>query len=369
MAANEVFARLIAEAEQLAGAGAWDEAAARWVTAAGLARDIGADPTAASLYGAAAEAYRRQDRPGDALNALQLSLALADASQVRASLSAVLSSMGRMEGALDAARAAGGELGADAEAGVLLATGARAQLAEVVERMPAGLARRFRHGQWLRMEGRLPEAREHFLALEHDLAEHPAGRGGARIERAEVEALQGEGQASSAVFEEAAADHARAHRTALVWAARSASTRCLLDAGVQVLEGDLPAGLAWARERGLTVLALDLGTCLARIRGDAARLGTLREEAQTLGLIRRAGRAELARVELLSGPAKLLAVQDAVRLLAEDRPLAWRATVAQVEVLHGMAPAAAARLAEQVVTEVERAGMQPERDRLAALEG
>lgn len=370
VAASEAFAQLVREAEQLAHEGAWEEAADRWVTAAGLAREHGAEPVAATLYGQAGEGYRRRDRPRDALNALQLALALGASGRVHATLSAVLASLGRMGPALEQARMAEGELGLDAQAGVLLAIGTREELAAVVERMPTeGLGVRFRRGQLLRMNGHLDAAREVFAGLEVDLAEHPAGRGGARVERAEIEALQGSGQESAAVFEAAAEDHARGHRSALVWASRAAAARCLLDSGVRPLEGDLPAGLHWAERRGMRLLALDLATNIARIREDVDALKRLRDDARGLGLLRRAGRAGLALSELLSGPDRVLAVQEAARDLREDLPLHWRALVSQAEALHALAPVAAARLVDQVVTEVERAGMVPERDRLAALEG
>ncbi|MCB9671137.1 MAG: hypothetical protein H6736_07705 [Alphaproteobacteria bacterium] len=366
-----VFERLVAEAAALADQGAWAEAAARWVTAGGLAQDVGAHPTAARLYATAGEGFRRADLPADALAALQLGLALGDPEpSARVALSAVLASLGRMGPALEHARAAEGPLAVDAEASVLLATGTRAELRACVERLEEGsLARRFREGQALRVEGRLHEARAVFEALEVDLADNPAGRGGAAVERAEIDALQGRGREAAKVFERAAQAHREAHREALVLASTAAAVRCLLDAGITPLVAGLEGGLAWAEARDMAVLAVDLGTCIARAREDGPGLVRWAEQARRLGLPRRAGRAELARAGLLEGPARLMALQEAVRLLEEDAPLALRARVAHAEALAALSPAAGARAARELVTAVASAGMEPERLRLAALEG
>lgn len=367
--AERVFAELIGEAAAAAERGRWEDAARRWTVAAGLARDRGAGETAAELYGSAGEAFRRADRPRDALGALQLALALrANDLKAHVALSAVLASMGRMDAALQHARvSAEHPLAVDAEVGVLLSVGRRAEISAAIQRLEgptAEIARRFRLAQWLRMEGRLGDALDALGSLLVDVPD-PVAQGGIRVEMAELDALQG--RLASAVFEAAADDHRRAGRMALVWTTVAVHLRCLCDAGAEPLDPGVDQGIAWASERGLDVLALDLGIVRARVRRDERALRGLRDRALEVGLPRRAGRAELARSGLLTLPGRLLALQDAAHWLAEDRPLALRAQVARAEALAGPS-GAGTRLAKQLVRAVSEAGMEPERQRLLALE-
>jgi hypothetical protein len=365
-----VFARLIAKAEEASERGDWASAAHGWTAASALAERADRPALEGQLLATAGEAFRRADRPTDALNALEMAMARGHAdARTRTALSAVLASMARPAAALAAARAAGDHvLARDAVAGVLLATGTRTELERAWRAIDSPLAATFRRAQWLRLSGRLDEAREALVELERDADVAAAGRGGIRLERAEIDALQGDLAAAVEVFEAAAHDQESAGRMALVWAVTAAHGRCLLDAGLDVAF-PLDQGIAWADERGLAVLAWDLELVRARAQGNSRVLAALHDRASAAGLIRRAGRASLARAEHAAGPMRLVYLTTARNELAEDLPLTWRVATAHAEALAELDPEAGARAARQVVTAVERAGMRPEHDRLVALEG
>lgn len=364
------FQRLIVDAEAASGRGEWGRAAELWITAAGVAEANGAEPLVGRLACTAGEAFRRADRPQDALNALQMGMARGSVEPAtRVSLSAVLASMARPGAALEQARLGGdADLAVDAEASVLVATASRETFHACWTRLRDPIARGFRQAQWLRMEGRLDDARQVLLVVEAQLADHPAGRGGVRLERAEIDALQGDLEGAVEAFVAGVQDQEVAGRMALVWSITACQLRCLLDAGVTPAHS-VTEGIEWASARGLRLLELDLSLVDARMRADVRALTSVRDETAAAGLVRRSGRASAALATCTSGPTRLLHLQRAMADLEEDVPLWLRAKVAHAEALAAMSARAGARAAEQLVTAVETAGMAPERSRLAALEG
>lgn len=363
------FQRLIVDAEAASAKGDWSEAAELWITAAGVAESSDAEPLVAKLACTAGEAFRRADRPADALNALQMGMARgAVEASTRVTLSAVLASMARPEAALEQARLAGeADLAIDAQAAVLQSTAPRAAFDACWRRLRDPIARGFRQAQSLRMEGRLDDARQVLGVLESQLAEHPVGRGGVYLERAELDALQGDLDGAVEAFTAGVRDQERAGRMALVWSITACHLRCLLDAGITPAH-PVDDGIQWASSRGLRLLGLDLSLVDARMRGDVRGLTRVRDDAAAAGLVRRSGRASAALAGATTGPTRLLHLQRAIVDLAEDLPLWLRARVSHAEALAAMSPSAGARAAEQLVTAVHTAGMEPEKARLAALE-
>lgn len=364
------------------------EAGALFAQAASFAHEHGAPDAARQAWGAAGEAFRRDDAIEEAARVTRLALSLPGGSEdevalQRIQLSGALAEMGQGGAAIDQCEAALEgcssslmAVGLDALLGTLLGYGDRVQvearISELDREGPAQWAFLLRSGQLKRLQGDLAGADSDLASLEAKMAGTPgleAGLGGVRAERAEVAALRGEIASAASAWEAAREDQTRAGRRALALRCEAGRVRSLCDAGVPPLDSDLKEGLAWARNRGMGLLELDLELAIGTAKADQARLASVRDRCLRWGLRRRAGRAEFRRVQGESGATALGPLQDAASWTHDDEPWRLRCEVRRAEILGTLSAEASTALARSLLPEVERVGLAPERDRLAALLG
>ena len=279
---------------------------------------LAAEPAGASVeaWAAAGECWRRDDRPSRARRALEMALGLpqpaAHRQQGVARLAAVLGELGEGASAVqlltDAARQGDGPGRAavlDTLIGTLLGYGRVDQVRPLVAELReegGGLAVAFREGQLARLDGALDAASTAFRRVAQALDGHPgaeAGVAAAEMELAEIAVLQGRPLQALAPFEHGRRLHLEAGRRALAYRCEAGRVRAAVEADLTVVSPWLEEGLTLANDRGMRLLALDLG--LARGMGRAATdlegaLDDLRRavrEADALGTRLRGGRARL----------------------------------------------------------------------------
>lgn len=377
---DEAFAAAIGKAEQALQKGEPELAARYYAAAAGLAMDTGQEPLAARVYGLAGELFRRADRPTDAVNCLQLALAMQEPGRardlVRVTLAGVLTELGRFDAAHDLCVPVAGETRAaalDSLCSIALARGDRAGFDRALTELTAqgggtgGWALELRGALRKRLDGELAVAWRALDGLLGRLVDaEPVARGAVWAELGETERLLGRDDAADS-FVEARDCFEESGRHALMLRAEAGRVRTLLDQGVTPLHHRLHEGLSWADGHGMELLALDLERVLGRLLGDAVRLVAARDRALSWGLRPRAGLIELWRGELLSGADALPVLQEAASLLASDRPNNLLARVAHAEALAAIAPAAGRGAAEALVAEAAQLGMEGVQARLDAL--
>lgn len=378
MSDTQAFHQAIANADALGRDGRWSEAGALYARAATFAMEHQQLDVAREVWGVAGEAFRRADEPVDASRALRLALSIpggeaAAVAHRRVAWSAVLSELGEYRAARDQNEAAAQVPGAramalDGQFSVELAVGTRSSLDTLLDQLEDERSRAFRGAQLDRLHGRLSVADDALARLERSMADNPAGLGGIRAERAELAALRGRAQDAADAWQASFDDHLSAGRTSLAWRAEAGRVRCLLEAGIQPFGERLSEGLAWAEGRGMRVLAIDLRIPLGSLRRDARMLAQTAQEARSLGMLRRSGRAILARAGLLAGPARLAEAQAAADLLIDDAPWWLRARLLHAEALASVAPSSGASAAARLITPLRAAGMEPELTRARALE-
>lgn len=325
--------RLWREAEASAAVGDHARAAAIYGELAQRAARHRDGPEARRAALLAADALRRDDRPGAAAKMLALARQHGEVGPMALlNLGAVLMDAGQIAAARDLVEQAAREaaLGGDAAlavlcrdtlAGALLASGDVAGARREVEQMNltvartglagAEVAQQFRAAQIDRLDGLLARAEAGWRALAQRLApwaQADGPRGACLAEIGELAELRTalSGGASGAlsavalrdgeqVFAEAGAAWARAGRRIGAMRAEAWQLRLRARSGMAVLPGAVERALTYARARGLPLLEADLLSCLARITGDPAPV------QQAIPLL---GEAPLAR-----GRARLLAAE------------------------------------------------------------
>jgi tetratricopeptide (TPR) repeat protein len=275
--ATRAFTALVEAADAHQRAHEWEAAGGAWVEAARVAVDAGALPSARQALAAAGEAFRRDDRPGDAARALRLALGYgpdpAEAALLRVHLAGVCAELGEADEALAllalALDAAGPEvrpLVLDTRVGVVLGHRPKALARPDVDALEAlggaaAVAGRFRRGQLARLDGDLARARslqQQVAAGLSGQAAAAAGAAAAQMELAELDLLQGRAVAALATLEQARRDHEGAGRRGLALRAEAARVRAAVEAGLRVHPGPVVSGLAFARDRGLPMLEVEL---------------------------------------------------------------------------------------------------------------
>lgn len=345
------FRRLAEAARALGVARQWERSGRAWVEAARVAVDAGEVRSALSALDAAGEAFRRDDRPVEARRALEQVLALGasphEAALASVRLAGLLSELGDAEAGLRHARraeAAGGALAAvalDTRLGLVLGFRRKAEARPLLDALaaaegPDGLATGFRTGQIQRLDGRLAESRATFEAVAERLRGREGAESGlaaARSELAELDLLEGEPAAAVETHERARRLHELAGRRSLAYRSEAGRVRAMVEAGLVPLPGLLAEGVAFARDRGLVMLALDLRLALGTARAAEDPAGAEREladaarEADRLGARLHAGRArlELGRRVLGPGSRRRKVLERARDELADHVPLRERA--------------------------------------------
>lgn len=376
---GEAFAAAIARAEQASERGEQHLAARTYAAAAGIAMDAGEHALAAQVYGLGGELFRRLDRPTDAVNCLQLALALREPGEaqeaLKVTLAGVLTALGRFGAARDLCLQVQGRprvAALDSLCTIALGLGDRPAFDQAFTQLStfdvgaSGWAIRLRQAVAFRLDGQLEQSWALLSSLLPLLNDEPAGRGTVFAELAETERLQGRDEAVEG-FEQAREAFEEAGRRSLALRAETGRVRTLLDRGIPPLHHQLDDGLAWAGDRGMALLVLDVERVLGRLQQDQVRLRACRDRALEWGLRPRAGMTELWRAESLEGAQKLEPLQEAIELLSSDRPNQLLARVAHAEALAALAPAAGRGAAEALVAEAEQLGMEGARARLDAL--
>lgn len=333
------------EAEELARAGRWGEAGERWQALAERAERVKDRRIARETAVMAADAFRRDDRPGAAAKMLRLAAAqgrseTADAVQ----LAAVLQDAGQVEAAHDIARTAlegasddaGRTLALDTLVGLALTRGAVEEARELLDRvaalgLPAGeLSRAFRGAQIDRLDGLAQRAEEAWLALAAQLSRMPntAGPEGATwAELGELDVLRAAFAPDPTPylhraverFERSSGAWTKAGRRAGLFRAEAWIARAKALLGETVVAPGVDRAIDFARERGLPLLEADLRACRAVAKRDADELLHAIDLCAEAPLAR--GRARVLRAEL-GGAADL---EAALAELRGDGPWAARA--------------------------------------------
>ncbi len=271
---------LIARAESLARGRAWGVAAPLYARAAAAAMEIDELEVARRAWGAAGEAWRRDDDVEDAARALRMALGIPTeeiewAAMDRIRLAGVLGELGNPDAARqlceDALALVEGdsrvrEMAMDSLVGVLLGypdkEGARPLVEELAQTDgDSGLAGRFRQGQLARLDGDLGVAFDCYGEVIQAFGERPeaaAGIAAARSEQAEIHVLQGNTAPAVEAFEAGMALHREAGRRALMYRSEAGRVRAMTEAGVAVLTDGLDAGVQFALERKMPLLEADL---------------------------------------------------------------------------------------------------------------
>jgi tetratricopeptide (TPR) repeat protein len=379
----------IRRADELARDEQWGAAAVLYARAAARALKIGEREASRTAYEAAGEAWRRDDRPATAAEALDIAIRLTDVPQAaavaRIRLAGVLGEIGRSEAALracdEAAAVASGAVRVLAHDTAIDASYALGRVDEVRRRLamidpgndPAlKMALLFREGQLLRVSGDLTDAAVAFAEVE-DLA---SGRDEARpalaateAEMGEVAALRGDLEDAIGLYDRAVVRFEESGRRSSAWRAAAGRMRATVDLGAEVLVHELDAGIAHARERGMPVLEIDLRIArgLASARTDAsaahADLDRAIELADGLSHRWRAGRARLERANRVPPPdpaERVAMLRRAEVELTWNEPWHQRARLALAEALRWSDPVESGTLAASAAARF--AAMEMERD-------
>jgi tetratricopeptide (TPR) repeat protein len=341
------FAALVEAATTHQRDRAWELAGGAWIEAARVAVDAGAVPSARQALAAAGEAFRRDDRPTEASRALRVALSYgpepAEGAVLQVHLAGVCAELGaadealeRLERALDAAPPPLRAAVLDTRIGLVLGHRRKEEARPLVAELLSGAgavasAGRFRQGQLARLDGDLALARRLQHQVIDALGSQPdagAGVAAARMELAELDLLDGRAVSAVAAGEAARREHEAAGRRGLAWRAEAARARAAVEAGLAVFPGPLRQGIAFATDRGLPMLLLELqlavGTVLAASDPVVAReflVAALRSADQHQAPLS-AGRARWVLAGMSAGPERedLLArarldLQDHVPLL------------------------------------------------------
>ena len=351
MDAEERFRQLVQVASALQAARRWEQAGRAWIDAARVAIDADEMPSARVALDAAGEAFRRDDRLDEARKALHMVLALKptadEASLARIRLAGISGELGRAEEGLAACQAvcegpkALLAMAIDTEIGLLWQVGRKAAIRQRLARLiqlegSQGFAVRFRQAQLERTDGELAQADERLLALSEELRGKEgsdAGIAAIRSELAENHLLRGECAAALEDFGRARELHEASGRKGLAFRAEGGRVRAAVQAGLDILDVSLEEGLAYASDRNLHALALELRIALGILlaaRGQPQASEVLRAAIQTAsasGARLAAGRArlELATRTPLSPEARRSELSLAAQELEDHTPLRQRA--------------------------------------------
>jgi tetratricopeptide (TPR) repeat protein len=363
------------QAESLAASHQWGAAAVMYARAAAQALKTDAKDAARQAYEAAGEAWRRDDRPLSAAQALGMALELGpegpQAALARVKLAGVLGELGETESGIRLCREAAAALPPGPAHALVLDTWIEAlqalgrkedarkrldELKKLGEEGPLALAIAFREGQLARMDGRLDEAGTRFASILVALEEIPEGAAGmaaAEAELAEIASLKGDAQDALSLYDAACRRFEDIGRRALVWRGEAGRVRAAVDAGVQPLVRALDEGIAEAATRQMVVLEIDLriaravGTAATSPENAARDLDQAIAAADRIGHRPRAGRARLERARRLEGTAseRIALLERAQADLVGNEPWLARARLAHARVLAPDRPAEAAPLA------------------------
>jgi tetratricopeptide (TPR) repeat protein len=374
----------IQKAEELARGRHWGAAAVLFAQAAGRAmkptsseREVSpeARATARRAWEAAGEAWRRDDRPLSAAQALGMALELTsgdgqESALARIKLAGVLGELGESETAVrlcrDAAQAVGeGPVHAvalDTWIEALQALGRKEQAKAILERLvPEGkgslqVAVWFREGQMFRMDGELTDAALRFGLVASELegvAEALPGLAAAEAELGEVALLRGDIPEALALYDRSVEHFGAVGRRALVWRAEAGRARANVEAGAQPLVIALDEGIALAENRQMVVLEADLRIARGVARAQADVEAARKDLDQAILLADRAkhplraGRARLEHARRLPGTDEDR-IDMLVRAEAElkgNEPWFQRARLARASLMARGRPDEARRLA------------------------
>jgi tetratricopeptide (TPR) repeat protein len=360
---RERIQEFIVRAQALARGRVWGDAAVHYARAAVAASAMDEEEVARRAWGAAGEAWRRDDDVDQASKALWMALGIpsedVDAIALdRIRLAGVLGELGNLDGARQLCLQCLDELtddrpvremALDSLVGVLLGYPDKEAVRPLVVELlraegDSGLAGRFRQGQLLRLDGDLKGAQGEFEAVIvgfGDRAEAAAGVAAARGEMAELALYRGRTEEAVSAYEQGMSLHREAGRRALFFRCVAGRTRGMVEAGMGVMTETLDGGVSFATHRRMPLLEADLriarGMALAGVDGARASLDfraaiTL---AEASGSRLRAGRARYE--EALRGALPLASrrqrlVQAALDL-AQSAPLLARVHAA----IQGMA--------------------------------
>jgi tetratricopeptide (TPR) repeat protein len=343
-----------AEGEALAADHAWGAAAVRFAQAAAQRMRASDAAGARAAWEAAGEAWRRDDRPKSAVQALELSRQLAPdagtAAMAAIKLAGTLSELGELAPALqllEQVREAGPDNGPvaamvlDEQINALLGLGRRDDARKLLPRLanaargPLAVATAFREAQIARMDGRFSEAERALTVVIGQLTGQPqalSGVAAAQAELAEIAAMRGEHAAALSLYDDALAQFQKVGRKALVWRADAGRVRVAVEANLAPWVRGLDAGIAFAEDRGMASLETDLRIArgVGSAAADRAAAGADLERAIRLstemGSPHRRGRARLELFKRVSGDATLLAA--AIDDLEGNEPWRLRARLA-----------------------------------------
>ncbi len=320
MGAADAFEALVARAVRASEEGRWEAAAGEWGRAATMARGRGAHGSAARCAEQEGECWRRADHADRAELALNRALSEpeppADPVASFARLAAVLGERGKGQRALAVGRQAvhmarqasspSLPMALDTLVGLLQGYGRKEEQRPLVDALEAAMGPSpsvaFRRGQLARLDGLLDRADRAFTSVEQALdgvAGAEAGVAAARMERAEIGMLQGRTAGAVEAFTTARELHEAAGRRSLAWRCEVGRVRASVRVGLEPVAPGLDGAIAWARARGLDLLAVDLGTarglCDVQRHPDAAReaLEAAAAEAHAMGWRLREGRIHL----------------------------------------------------------------------------
>lgn len=347
------------DADRLSRQGRWEEAGARWWALAQRCRAEDLTARGQDAASRATDAFRRDDRPAAAVDALRLAWALGQRSaRDLVELSAVLLDAGQAVAAEVAARSAAelakgpaeGALVLDALFNVLLARGLVAEAAALHARSPRAedpeqvLAHRFQAARLARLDGLLHAAEASHAAVAERLTPYPAAAAGLAVvydaqaevalTRAALARIAGRDPErwllrAEALLDEGATAWQRARRRAgrhgnEVWRAAHA----WLAEGDEAL-GPIDQALSYAAERGLPTATAEWAGVRAGITGDPVDLSRALAAATECPPAR--GRARLQWMERVSSDAEGVETQlDLAWLeLADDKPATVRLLLIQ----------------------------------------
>lgn len=321
-------------------------AAEAWERAARIAERAGATASIGQCLEAAGEAWRRADWPLKALDCLEGCVQRGQASPTtRVRTASLLADRGQGRVAEQVlrevlAQARGPERGMalDTLVSVLQGFARKVDVRRAVDELEAELGPQhpavwFRRGQLGRLDGDLDGADFAFQQVVAAMSGQEgaeAGVAAAEMERAEIAGYRGDPGRALAAWEAGRELHRSAGRLSLSWACEAGRVRVAAEAGVAVLAPGLDGGIAWAEERGLLLLALDLrlarGASRAAARPAEAlpELDAVVDQANAWGCRLRAGHARLIqRLHLADhAPARRDEWQrEAQQLLVDHVPL------------------------------------------------
>lgn len=271
---------LVARAESLARGKAWGKAAIHYARAASAAMEIDELEVARRAWGAAGEAWRRDDDLSNAAKALRMALSLptGDAESAaldRIRLAGVLGELGNPDAAQqlchDALQTVPApsrvrEMVLDSTIGVLLGYPDKEAARPLVDQLSSAdgdsrFAGVFRRGQLARLDGDLDAALDCFEEVATAFAgrsEAAAGVAAARSEQAEVHLLRGYTAPAVEAYEIGMALHREAGRRALMYRSEAGRVRAMSEAGIWALTDTLDLGISFAIDRGMALLETDL---------------------------------------------------------------------------------------------------------------